>query len=305
MSHLQEVIREFLRYLRAEKGASPETLAAYRSDLRPLEDFLVRERIAPELANLTTPVPRRYFIWLQEERKLKVNSLRRKVHCFRSFFRYLTEQEYIPGDPMRKIRPPKEPDRVPVYLKEEELKRLLTAPEFSGGPNRLRDKVILYLLAYCGLRRSELLRLDWDDVDLGAGTLRVRGKGGRERLIPIIQELQQMLWEYLQKRLPLENRALLLGREGGRMNKDALTRLFKRYVRTAGLDPAVITPHKLRHSFATLLLEKGTDVFTIQELMGHADLASTRIYAHCSSKRLREAVERIRPGHPDGDRRFR
>ncbi|MEW6574638.1 MAG: tyrosine-type recombinase/integrase [Bacillota bacterium] len=299
MSHLQEAIREFLRYLRAEKDASPETLAAYRSDLKPLEDFLFRERIAPELANLTTPVLRRYFIWLQEERKLKAASLRRKIHCFRSFFRYLTEQEYIPGDPMRKIRPPKEPDRAPIYLKEEELKRLLTAPEFSSGLNRLRDKVILYLLAYCGLRRSELLRLDWDDVDLGAGTLRVRGKGGRERLIPLIPELQQMLWEYLQTRLPLlGNRALFLGREGGQMNKDALTRLFKRYVRMAGLDPAVITPHKLRHSFATLLLEKGTDVFTIQELMGHADLASTRIYAHCSSKRLREAVERLRPGIP-------
>ncbi|ACA59062.1 tyrosine-type recombinase/integrase [Candidatus Desulforudis audaxviator] len=298
MSHLQEVIREFLRYLRAEKDASPETLAAYRSDLRPLEDFLFRERIAPELANLTTPVLRRYFIWLQEERKLKAASLRRKIHCFRSFFRYLAEQEYIPGDPMRKIRPPKEPDRVPIYLKEEELKWLLTAPGHLGGPYHLRDKLILHLLAYCGLRRSELLRLDWDDVDLGAGTLRVRGKGKRERLIPLIPELQQILWEYLQTRLPLENRALFLGREGGRMNKDALTRLFKRYVRMAGLDPAVITPHKLRHSFATLLLEKGTDVFTIQELMGHADLASTRIYAHCSSKRLREAVERIRPGIP-------
>ncbi|MEW6574434.1 MAG: site-specific integrase, partial [Bacillota bacterium] len=93
----------------AEKDASPETLAAYCSDLKPLEDFLFRERTAPELANLTTPVLRRYFIWLQEERKLAAASLRRKIHCFRSFFRYLTEQEYIPGDPMRKIRPPKEP----------------------------------------------------------------------------------------------------------------------------------------------------------------------------------------------------
>ncbi|MFZ5899032.1 MAG: tyrosine-type recombinase/integrase [Bacillota bacterium] len=299
MSHLQEVIREFLRYMRTEKDASLQTLAAYRSDLKPLEDFLLRERIAPELANLTTPVLRRYFIWVQDERRLSAASLRRKIHCFRSFFRYLVEQEYIPQDPMRKIRPPKEPDRIPIYLKEEELKRLLAAPGHLGRPYHLRDRLILHLLAYCGLRRSELLRLDWDDVDLGAGTLRVQGKGKRERLIPLIPELQRLLWEYLQTRLPLENRALILGREGNRMNKDALTRLFKRYVRMAGLDPAVITPHKLRHSFATLLLEKGADVFTIQELLGHADLASTRIYAHCSSQRLRQAVERIRPNYPE------
>lgn len=299
MSHLQEVIQEFLQYMRTEKDASSQTLAAYRSDLKPLENFLLQERIAPELANLTTPVLRRYFIWVQDERKLSAASLRRKIHCFRSFFRYLVEQEYISQDPMRKIRPPKEPERIPVYLREEELKRLLAAPKYLGGHYCLRDTLILHLLAYCGLRRSELLRLDWDDVDLGTGTLHVRGKGKRERLIPLIPELQQMLWEYLQTRLPLQNRALVVGREGHRMNKDALTRLFKRYVRMAGLNPAVITPHTLRHSFATLLLEKGVDVFTIQELLGHADLASTRIYAHCSNQRLRQAVERIRPNYPE------
>lgn len=280
MSHLQEVIQEFLSYLRLEKDASRETPAAYRSDLRPLEDFLVRERIAPELAHLTTPVLRRYFIWLQDEHRLAPASLRRKIYCYRSFSRYLAEQEYIPQDPMRKIRPPRDPKRIPIYLSEEELQRLLAAPEFLGGPYRLRDQIILHLLAYCGLRRSEVLPLDWDDVDLGAGTLRVRGKGKRERLIPLIPELQRMLWQYLQTRLPLENRALFLGREGHRITKDALTRLSRRYVRAAGLNPAVVTPHKLRHTFATLLVDKGTDVFTIQELLGHADLVSTRIYAH-------------------------
>ncbi|RJX18769.1 MAG: hypothetical protein C4570_06270 [Ammonifex sp.] len=117
MSQLPEIIREFLRYLRVEKNASPLTLAAYRSDLKPLEEFFLIENVPLELAGLTTPVLRRYFIWLQERRGLHPASLRRKINCFRSFFHFVVEQEYLAHDPMRKIKPPPKPDRVPVFLR--------------------------------------------------------------------------------------------------------------------------------------------------------------------------------------------
>lgn len=299
MSQLQEIIKEFLRYMRIERDASVLTIQSYRSDLRPLEDFLIRERIWPELEYLTTPVLRRYFLWMQETRNLKSSTLRRRIHSFKSFFAYCLDQEYIDRNPMNKIRAPGKPDIIPIFLKDEELDRLLRSPDLLGGAFRLRDKVALYILAYCGLRRAELMRLDWDDADLGAARLHVRGKGKKERFVPLIAEVRELLWEYLQSRLPLTNRALFLSRHGNRANTDVLSRLFRKHVQIAGLDPKVITPHKLRHTFASRLAERDVNLFVLQELLGHADLGSTRIYSHCSTQKLHDAVELIRPKHPD------
>ena len=196
--------------------------------------------------------------------------------------------------PMRKIKPPRIPRRIPVFLKPAELKRLLGVPEFFKTDDMwLQDKAMLYVLAYTGVRRAELLSLSWDNLDFKNQTLTVIGKGDLERLLPLKDELTEILWGYLQTRLPLTNRSLLINEKQNRMDKDTLARRFRRCVIKAQLDPEKITPHVMRHTFATNLLNKGVDLVTIQELLGHLDPGSTLVYTHTNVQNKKEAIRKM------------
>jgi site-specific recombinase XerD len=195
---------------------------------------------------------------------------------------------------MMPIHAPKAPDTVPVYLKPDEVKRLISLPEKYSRNNKLRDKCILETFVFTGIRRNELLSLDWDDIDFKSDTLKVRkGKGKKQRIIPITDPLSSDLWDYLQSRLPLKDRAMFTSFYGTRLTATPLSQTFRRYLKIAGLDQKGITLHKLRHTFATLLIQQGVDLMSIKELLGHEDLNSTKIYTHVDTSHLRKQVEKI------------
>ena len=222
------------------------------------------------------------------------STLARKINCFRSFFNFCVDQDYIITSPMKKIKPPKLPKKKPRYIKKGELERLLSCPDkYKHEEHWLRDKAIIHLFAYTGIRRTELINLTWPDVDFKNNLLRVFGKGQKERYIPLRQSLSDLLWEYLQTRLPLKNQCIIVNGKNNIMDYSTLRLVFKKWVTRAGLDPLIVTPHTLRHTFATRLLEEGVDLVTIQELMGHEDPESTLIYTHTNKKIKFEAVEKI------------
>ncbi len=287
---LQLVIKEFLSYLEVEQNASMLTLAAYRSDLRQLSQFLTEEGLPLDLASLTTSVIRRHIVRAREARNLKPATVARHVNSIRAFCKFAHEQDYMAGNPALPIHAPEIGRRRPVFLTPLQAQQLLSAPAQLRFRNWERDEVAVHALYFAGLRRSELLGLDWDDVDFGRELLHVIGKGNKEREVPLHPVLRDKLWAYLQGRLPLRHPAVLPGDFSLRMNKDLLTARARRYVRAIGLDPSVYTVHKVRHSFATHLLWQGADLHTVKELLGHDDITTTDQYAHSTLDRMRSAV---------------
>ncbi len=292
---LRDVMEEFYLFMKVEKSASVQTIYAYRSDLMQLMTFIEKKNLDPLTVDaISQPLLHKFLLYLGETYNYKPATLARRVNCLRSFFNYCVEQDYIMVSPMRKIKPPKKPKRVPVFLSPAELNRLLRVPElYKLDDMWMQDKVMLNVLAYTGLRRAELLSLDWDNIDFKNQTLKVIGKGDLERILPLKDQLIEILWDYLQTRLPLANNALLINEKLNRMDKDTLRRRFKRCVDKAYLDSNKITPHILRHTFATNLLNKGVDLVTIQELLGHLDPGSTWVYTHTSTENKKEAVKKI------------
>ncbi|MGE5674566.1 MAG: tyrosine-type recombinase/integrase [Mycobacterium leprae] len=288
---LQRVIDEFLAYCRLEKCASANSLSAYGADLRAFHRHWVQLGFAGNIDGCSTRQVRQVLSSIQGERPYKASSLNRRIDTIRSFFRFCVEQEYLEHDPTAKIRSPKADQALPVYFHENELQLLLSMPERKKWGNWLRDKAILHLLAFTGVRRSELIALRWEDVWFDQKVIRVMGKGRQERCVPMNNVLAEVLWAYLQSQLPVApGRAAFLSRTGRPMAASSLYDLFKKYVRAAGLDYQRFSPHKVRHTFATMLLARGVDLRTIQELLGHNDVSSTQIYTHTSPVRAREAV---------------
>jgi site-specific recombinase XerD len=291
---LQRVIDEFLVYNKVEKCVRPLTLAAYASDLRCLKRHWQKVGLPDTVEAATTRTVRQCLASMHTERPYKTASVNRRIDTFRSFFRFAVEQGYLAADPMDKIRSPKAEQKLPVYLHENEVRLLLSMPERKRWQTWRRDKAILYILALTGLRRSELIGLTWEDVRFDQKSMRVMGKGGLERTVPMNEMLANVLWEYLQSQLPVSpTRALFLTRTGRPLHRSSLHDLFKRYVRAAGLDETRVSLHTLRHTFATMLLARGTDLRTIQELLGHVEISSTQIYTHTNPARKKGAVDAL------------
>jgi site-specific recombinase XerD len=223
------------------------------------------------------------------------------VAALKCFFRFLVENEYLERDPAQVLRTPKKREALPDVLDQRELRRLLQAVDgddvwerhFAG--KRERDRLLLALLAYAGLRRSELLGLDWDDVDLERRLLRVRkAKGGRQRVLPIHPALAPLFIDYLAVRARDPEPALFVGIQGKRLSVTILSQTFRRYAQTAGVtERKRVTPHTLRHVFASELLRGGANLRQIQELLGHKHLDSTQRYTHITAHELRGAVKRL------------
>lgn len=245
--NLAAVTEEFLRHMTVERNASPLTLISYRTVIRYLLAFVEREGIQPLIHKLTTPILRRFLSELQETYNWKPATLNRYTDTLKSLFRYCHEQEYLDSNPMARIYSPRVRDQLPRHINADELARLLDVVVRGDPEYRLRDKAILYLLIQTGLRRAEVLSLTWDDVNLDAGTIRVQGKGRRERLVPLTHEVKDLLYQYLMSRLPLVDRALFLNREERPLQRTNLHDLVKKYLRRAGIQASC---HSLRHTYA-------------------------------------------------------
>jgi len=300
---LRDLIARYLEHLADERILSPHTLRAYASDLDRFllflsHDFLGKkaERIRPsEIDSLAV----RSFVAAQAREGVGKRSQARSLSSLRGLFKFACREGLLEHNPATSIRSPKQPRRLPRHLRPGEIETLLDAAA-GDQPLQRRDLALLELLYASGLRVSELTGLDWHDVELDARTLRVRGKGGKERMVPFgepaAQALQRWLeaWEGIRKRSPGSDEPVFLNYRGGRLGVRSVRRILDRYVDDAALASGV-HPHTLRHTFATHLLESGADLRTIQELLGHSSLSTTQRYTHVEIDRL---LKIYRESHP-------
>jgi integrase/recombinase XerD len=289
----EHLVLDFLAYLEFERGLSRNTLEAYRSDLMQFGAFLRKtggDALTARHGDLSDFVAD-LAAGGEDRPPVSPATLQRKVACLRSFYRHLRRQDLVTDDPTVYLRAPKQSRRLPQVLTRDEVARLLEAPRGTEPP-ALRDRALLELMYACGLRASEAIGLELADVDLDTGILRARGKGSKERLVPIGSAASRALVTYLGRGRPRlagdrMEPALFLNHRGGRLTRQGLYKIVQRHARNAGLD-GKMSPHTLRHTFATHLLAGGCDLRSLQEMLGHADIATTQVYTHLSAERLKD-----------------
>ncbi len=285
-------VNGFLKYLNIEKNSSPHTITKYSFELKNLLDFLNNKHSLFDFNKVKITDLRKYLEYIKDKNSLSPASVSNKIAVIKSFFRYLSENSLIDSNPAVLLRLPRKPRKIPKFLNDIELAKLLAIPDrVSLKKSTLRDKLVLYLLAYAGLRKSELLNLNWDDINLGSKYLIVRnGKNKTDRIIPLHKSIISLLDEYLSTRLPLENKALLISNQSNRLSSTSLEYLFRKYLKFSGLENKRYTLHSLRHTFATRLLNKNVSLFKIKNLLGHKSIESTEIYLHTTGKELADSI---------------
>lgn len=292
-------VGQFLRYLQTERGASAHTIKGYREDLESLAEYLADgQGRTPDPGSITTLELRGYVAAMHDAGYAKT-SISRKLSTVRSFFRFGQRENWVDKNPAAPLRGPKRPRRLPHFLTGEEIGRLLAAPPADTPPGK-RDRAILETLYSAGLRVSELVGACDGDLDTSQGVLRVRGKGRKERLAPIGSFAMQAIlaWTSVRELAPGEAQGraapLFTNRFGKRITTRSVARMLEKYIALAGLDGRT-SPHTLRHSFATHLLDRGADIRSVQELLGHKSLTTTQVYTHVSTSSLRAAYEKAHP----------
>jgi len=296
---MQTAVAAFLKSLVVERNCSPLTVKSYGEDLASLlEYFRDFGGGIPAPQQVTVASLRAYVAYLHECRYAR-GTMARRLACLRSFFRFLCREGQVSSNPAKLLRTPRGGRRLPHFLSAEQVARLLETPP-ANTPAGLRDRALLETLYSAGLRISELASLDVASWDRDAGIVRVVGKGRQERVAPIGRQAAAALDAWLRVRQPdpraspAHQRALFLNKGGRRLSVRGVARLLEKYIGQAGLD-RLTTPHTLRHSFATHLLDGGADLRSVQELLGHKSLTTTQIYTHVSNQRLRDAYERAHP----------
>jgi integrase/recombinase XerD len=294
------LILDFLAYLEFERGLSRNTLEAYRCDLLQFGAFLDRRDVdvlEAEHGDLAAFLDE--LAGGQGERPpVAPATLQRKAACLRSFFRHLRREDILDRDPTADLRAPRKSQRLPHVLTRAEVGRLLAAPRGTDAA-ALRDRALLELMYACGLRASEATGLEIGDVDLRHGVLRARGKGSKERLVPVGREAVGAVRAYLDRGRPglvglLDQSKLFVNHRGGQLTRQGLYKIVQRHALAAGLE-GKMSPHTLRHTFATHLLAGGCDLRAVQEMLGHADIATTQIYTHLSAERLKDVYFAAHP----------
>jgi len=289
-------IGEFIEHLQYAKDYSDETLRAYGQDLEEFLHFAKED--GKGLRQVDILSIRKYLAHLYE-RGLSKSSIGRKLASLRSFFRFAVTKGYLKHNPALSIRTPKREKKLPRFLSEEETVRLIEAPDPATLPG-IRDRAILELLYSTGMRVSELVGLNDSDFHLLADSVIVRGKGKKERMLPVGSYASSALnrWQEvkkeLRKRPHFDDKALFLNLRGTRLSSRSVRRILRKCLLKTGLGRKV-TPHTLRHTFATHLLDRGADLRSVQELLGHANLSTTQIYTHITTRRLKESYDRAHP----------
>ncbi len=296
----EHVVLDFLAYLELERGLSRNTLEAYRSDLLQFGHWLERtdtdvmaaahSDLAGFLSHLATGS--------EERPPVSPATIQRKAACLRSFYRHLRREEIIDHDPSAELRAPRKDQRLPHVLTRDEITKLLSMPR-GTAPAALRDRALLELMYACGLRASEAIGLEVSDVDLEAGLLRARGKGSKERIVPVGSKAIAAAKVWLDRGRPVlvgikVEPHLFVNHRGVGLTRQGLYKIVQRHAHAAGL-AGKMSPHTLRHTFATHLLAGGCDLRSVQEMLGHADIATTQIYTHLSADRLKDVYFAAHP----------
>ena len=299
---LREAINSFLNYLTVEKGFSENTVVAYRNDLYQLASFIEEEATKRGFTPSWTSFGRQgmlsYLLNLKE-RGYAATTVARKVAAVKSFSNFMVAEGNIKDNLMQNVTSPRVGKSLPKPISIRQAMLLLEQPAKQSTPEAKRDRAMLELLYASGMRVSELVSLNLDDINVDDGSVRCFGKGHKERLIPIAPRAASTVKEYLQEARPHlvrhdTEQALFLNRRGDRLTRQGLWQILKGYAKSAGLDKE-ITPHTLRHSFATHMLNGGADLRSVQELLGHANISTTQVYTHLTTEHVRRTYERSHP----------
>jgi len=296
---LEKTIPRFLRYLKTERNCSDLTIKSYREDLELLYGYLTDTLGTVPAPAAITPMVLRTYVSAMHEAGYAKSSVSRRLASLRSFFKFAQREGQCESNPAKPLRNPRRERKLPHFLTGAEIGKLLAAPPRSDTMG-LRDRAILETMYSAGLRVSELVGINLDDLDLEDGLVRVRGKGKKERLSPLGSYAVKAIRIWISKRqpdpsLPKRNGSpLFLNKWGKRLTTRSIGRMLEKYLKITGLDLRT-SPHTLRHSFATHLLDSGADIRSVQELLGHKSLVTTQIYTHLSTAGLRQAYEQAHP----------
>jgi tyrosine recombinase XerC len=286
---MDRYIEKFLNYLKIEKNYSEYTLLNYTIDLKMFASFLEEEPIE-EIDHLDI----RRFLADLKTKNFSKKTIARRVSCLRSFFKFLVREGYLKCNPAVGMRSPKQDKKLPLFLTLDEVTRLIESPD--NDVVGWRDRAIMETIYSTGMRISELVGLNIEDIDFISGAVKVRGKGKKERLVPIGDRALKAIKNYLDIRDPRarENRAVFLNNNRRRITARGVRLILDKYVTKVSFKEK-ISPHTLRHSFATHMLERGADLRAVQELLGHVNLSTTQIYTHVSAERLKSVYEKAHP----------
>ena len=293
-------IAQFLRYLDVERNSSDLTIKSYREDLMDLADYLSEEGKRKVAPRDVTPTELRAYVAALHEAGYAKSSISRKLASLRSFYRFAQRQSMADSNPAKPLRNPRGSRKLPHFLNGEEILKLLNAPAKSAGVAGLRDQAILETMYSAGLRVSELVGLCDEDIDFQEGVVRVRGKGRKERFGSLGKFAIRALQSYMKQRVRSSRQPegkkgpTFVNKFGDRLTTRSIGRMLEKYIQETGLDTRT-SPHTLRHSFATHLLNAGADIRSVQELLGHKSLVTTQIYTHVSTANLKEVYDRAHP----------
>ena len=298
---MEQNTKDFLSCLKVEKGYSNNTIVAYKNDLAQFHRWL-GESVEPALKSwedITKRMLLSYVLYLKTDREYATATVARKIAAIKSFFHYLIGEGVIEENPTATLDSPKVRKYLPKAISQEDVDTLLSAPARHPGPRSLRDSAILEVLYASGMRVSELVTLNVGDVNLASANVRCVGKANKERIIPIYPQAARAIEKYVTEgRIQLlrdsTEKALFLNHRGGRLTRQGLWLIIKRYVEEAGISVPV-TPHTLRHSFATHMLSGGADLQDVQALLGHASISTTQIYKQVTPEKLREIYDDAHP----------
>jgi len=286
---MERYLEKFLNYLKIEKNYSEHTLINYTIDLKYFSSFLAGKPLE-EVNHLDI----RKFLAELKAKNFSKKTIARRISCLRSFFKFLVREGYLKNNPTIGMRAPKLDKKLPLFLTVDEVTKLIESPE-DDLPG-LRDRAIMETIYSTGMRISELVSLNIEDIDFIGGAVKVRGKGKKERIVPIGDKALRAIKAYLEARFPTfkENKAVFLNNRGKRITVRGIRLIIDKYVNRVALREK-ISPHVLRHSFATHLLERGADLRAVQELLGHSSLSTTQIYTHITAERLKTVYEKTHP----------
>jgi integrase/recombinase XerD len=293
---LETRVSEFINYLSVERGLAKNTLESYGRDLRQFQKYLDGSQL-DIIRNSTRDTILNYLSSLQSKGR-SVSTISRNLAAIKSFYQYLVRERHLEKDPALNLESPRPEKKLPRILTVNEVEELLVRPNISL-PAGLRDKAMLELLYATGIRVSELTSLNISDVNLDMGYIKCYGKGSKERIVPLGSIAVKCVQEYVAKGRPklvrsYEEGALFVNHHGKRLTRQGFWKIIKKYALEANIIKA-ITPHTLRHSFATHLLENGADLRSVQEMLGHADISTTQIYTHITKNRLKEVYDKTHP----------
>ncbi len=293
---MENYVQQFISYLASERGLAQNTLESYGRDLRYFQQYLESNQLTFATGS-TNEIIRTYLDELKKQGKA-VSTISRNLAALKSFYQYLLKEQYLDVDPASKIESPKLEKKLPQVLSVQQVELLLKQPNINL-PAGLRDKAMLELLYATGIRVSELITINVNDVNLELGYIKCFGRGAKERVVPLGSIASKCVAQYLRKgRTTLvrskQEEAMFVNHHGRRLTRQGFWKIIKKYASEAHIEQK-ITPHTLRHSFATHLLENGADLRSVQEMLGHADISTTQIYTHVTKNRLKEVYDKAHP----------